>query len=70
MSPKADEYRRKAKVAEALAESARDQNAKETYLEIAEQWRATVPSRPKSMIGEIATPLSDSPSRPPLSYSS
>jgi hypothetical protein len=39
MSPKADEYRRKAKVAEALAESARDQNAKETYLEIAEQWR-------------------------------
>jgi len=37
MSPKSDEFRRKAKEAEALAEAARDQNAKQTYLEVAKQ---------------------------------
>jgi hypothetical protein len=38
MSPRADEYRRKAREAEAMAEAARDQTAKETLLEVAERW--------------------------------
>jgi hypothetical protein len=37
-TPKAEEYRRKAEVAEAMAEAAQDQSAKETYREIAERW--------------------------------
>ena len=37
--PLAEEYRLKAKVAEALAEATRDQQAKETYLAVAERWR-------------------------------
>jgi Tfp pilus assembly major pilin PilA len=36
--PLVEEYRRKAKVAEALAEATRDQQAKETYLAVAERW--------------------------------
>ena len=39
MIPKAEECRRKAKEAEAMAEAARDQAAREIYLEVAEQWR-------------------------------
>ena len=39
MSPLAEVYRRKAKIAEALAEATRDQVVKETYLEVAERWR-------------------------------
>jgi len=39
MSYAAEQYRRKAREAEALAEAARDQAAKETYLETAERWR-------------------------------
>lgn len=38
MSPRANEYRRKAKEAEAMAEAVRDQIAKETMLEVAERW--------------------------------
>lgn len=38
MSSKANEYRRKAKEAEATAEATRDQMAKETFLELAERW--------------------------------
>jgi hypothetical protein len=39
MSPLAIECHRKAQVVAALAEVVTDQAAKETYLEIAEQWR-------------------------------
>ena len=39
MSLKADEYRRKANEAAAEAEAARDQQAKEIFREIAQQWR-------------------------------
>jgi hypothetical protein len=40
MSPtKADEYRRKAEVAEALAEATQDPGARETYREVARRWR-------------------------------
>jgi hypothetical protein len=39
MSYAAEQYRRKAREAEALAKAARDQTAKETYLETAERWR-------------------------------
>jgi hypothetical protein len=35
----AEEYRRKAKTAEAMAEAAQDEVVKETYLEVAERWR-------------------------------
>jgi hypothetical protein len=38
MIPRADECRRKAKEAEAMAEAARDQAARE-YTEVAKQWR-------------------------------
>ena len=36
---RADEWRRKAEQAEALAEAAQDQEAKQTYQEVAQQWR-------------------------------
>jgi hypothetical protein len=39
MIPRAEECLRKAKEAEAMAEAARDQAAREIYLEVAEQWR-------------------------------
>ena len=39
MIPRADECRRKAKEAEAMAEAARDQAAREIYTEVAKQWR-------------------------------
>ena len=39
MIPKADECHRKAKEAEALAETARDQAAREILREVAELWR-------------------------------
>jgi hypothetical protein len=39
MSLKADEYRRRANEAVAQAEAARDQQAKEVFRQIAEQWR-------------------------------
>jgi len=39
MIPRADECRRKAEEAEAKAETARDQAAREIYLEVAELWR-------------------------------
>jgi hypothetical protein len=39
MPPLAEEYRRKAKEAEALAEAAQDQLVKEVYLEVAQRWR-------------------------------
>ena len=45
MSPKSDEFRRKAKEGEALAEAARDQNAKQTYLEVAKQWHKLAEER-------------------------
>ena len=35
----AEEYRRKAKAADALAEATQDEAGKETYLEVAERWR-------------------------------
>jgi hypothetical protein len=38
MSRVAEEYRRKAEVALALAEATQDQSAKETYREVAELW--------------------------------
>jgi hypothetical protein len=40
MSVKAEECRKKAEEAEAMAATVRDSNAKQTYLEIARQWRA------------------------------
>jgi hypothetical protein len=40
MSAKAEECRRKAEEAEAAAAKARDWDIKQTYLEIAPQWRA------------------------------
>lgn len=39
MSQLAEEYRRKAQAAEALAEATRDEPAREAYLEAAERWR-------------------------------
>ncbi|HXB80809.1 MAG TPA: hypothetical protein VNX23_25945 [Bradyrhizobium sp.] len=36
---RAEEYRKKAEEAEARAEATRDPNAKQAYLEIAQQWR-------------------------------
>ena len=39
MSPLAEEYRRRVKVAEAMAEATQDQTAEEAYLEVAERWR-------------------------------
>jgi ABC-type uncharacterized transport system fused permease/ATPase subunit len=39
MSRSADEYRRKAEVALALAEATQDQSVKETYREVAELWK-------------------------------
>jgi hypothetical protein len=39
MMPRADECRRKAKEADALAETARDQAAREIYRRVAELWR-------------------------------
>jgi hypothetical protein len=39
MSPLAEEYRRRVKVAEAMAEAAQEESAKEAYLEVAERWR-------------------------------
>jgi hypothetical protein len=39
MGLKAEEYLRKAEVAEAEAERARDYATKQTYLDIARQWR-------------------------------
>ncbi|BBB97131.1 MULTISPECIES: hypothetical protein [Bradyrhizobium] len=38
-SPKVEEYRRRAREAEALAEAVDDQAAKETLLEAAERWQ-------------------------------
>jgi hypothetical protein len=39
MSPLAEEYRRRVKVAEAMAEATQDRTAKEAYLEVAERRR-------------------------------
>jgi hypothetical protein len=39
MSPKVDDYRRRAREAEAMAEADSDQMAKETLLEVAERWQ-------------------------------
>jgi hypothetical protein len=39
MSPLAKEYRRKAEVAEALADAVHDQIAKKVYLEAAVRWQ-------------------------------
>jgi hypothetical protein len=39
MIPRAEECLRKAKEAEAMAEAARDQEAREIYTEVAKQWR-------------------------------
>jgi hypothetical protein len=39
MSPKVDDYRRRAREAEAMAEAVSDQIAKETLLEVAERWQ-------------------------------
>ena len=39
MIPGAEECRRKAKEADALAEAARDQAAREIYIEVAALWR-------------------------------
>jgi hypothetical protein len=39
MSSLAEEYRQKAKAAEALAAATQDEEVKETYLEVAERWR-------------------------------
>jgi hypothetical protein len=39
MIPRAEECLRKAKEAEAMAEAARDQAAREIYTEVAKQWR-------------------------------
>ena len=39
MSSLAEEYRRKAKAAEASAKATQDEVAKEVYLEVAEHWR-------------------------------
>jgi hypothetical protein len=36
---RAEEYRRRAEEAEAMAAAARDPSAKQAYLEIAQQWR-------------------------------
>jgi len=36
---RAEEYRKKAEEAEAMAAAARDPSAKQAYLEIAQQWR-------------------------------
>jgi hypothetical protein len=50
MSARAEECRKKAEEAEAMAATVRDWNAKQTYLEIARQWRESAEQAERRMV--------------------